>query len=135
MNDCHQGQCEGEADCSKKVKLFCKCKRIKKDFVCSLVQKEKIVIECDEVCRKIQNERLEAQAALLEQQRREEELRNEEEMKKFTRKFKPRRKGKDRFDNKESFENDAHNYKWIWILAVLICIISVAVFYINMNGS
>ncbi|XP_053989635.1 NF-X1-type zinc finger protein NFXL1-like, partial [Hylaeus volcanicus] len=102
VQDCHPGQCKNENECNKKVKLFCSCKRIKKDFVCSTVQKQQIRIQCDDVCKKLKNERSQAEAILLERKRQAEEIRNQEEIEKFERKFKPRRKGKEKFDKKQS---------------------------------
>lgn len=131
MNNCHSGLCTNENECNKKVKLFCPCKRIKKDYVCSVVQKQEISINCDDICIKLKNEKRQAEAALLEQKRQAEEMRNQEEIQKFERKFKSRRKGKDKFDRKQLQEETNSHYMKYWILAVLICLIGFSIYYIN----
>ena len=132
---CHPGPCRNEKECSKKMKLFCECRRIKKEFVCSVVQKEGISIKCDDVCTRLKNERRQAEAALLEQKRRAEEMRNQQEIEKFERKFKPRRKGKDKSDKKLSQNETRGNYWKYWILSVLICLIGVVIFYATIGQS
>lgn len=129
MNNCHQGPCRNENECNKKVKLFCKCKRIKRDFVCSALQKAEIHIKCDDVCDKLKSEKYQAEAALLEQKRQEEEMRNQQEIEKFQRKFKPRRKGKDKFDKMKLQDKTGNNYRIYLILAILICLVGIGIFY------
>jgi len=130
MEDCHPGSCKGGEKCNKKVRLWCKCKRVKKDFLCLYLQKKQINVECDDVCESLRNERKEAQEAMMAKKREMEELRNREEIEKFEKKFKPRRKRKDKHDNlKESQENKEE--KWnIWILAISISIIGITIMYI-----
>lgn len=115
------------------MKLFCECKRIKKDFICSLIQKDEICIKCDDVCNKLKMEKRQAEAALLEQKRQAEEIRNQQEIEKFERKFKPRRKGKDKFDKKQLLNENYNNYRKYWILAILICFIGIAIFYASIQ--
>lgn len=134
INDCHPGVCKNETECGKKVKLFCSCKRIKKDFICSLVQKKEIVIACDAVCEKLKDERRQAQAAIIERKRQAEEMRNQEEIEKYERKFKPKRKGRDKFDNKKFLQKDTgHSYKLFWILGIFLCVAGILIFYVNDN--
>ncbi|KOC62472.1 NF-X1-type zinc finger protein NFXL1 [Habropoda laboriosa] len=135
MNNCHPDLCMNEKECNKKVKLFCACKRIKKDFICSVVQKEEIHIECDNVCIKLKNEKRQAQVALLEQERRAEKIRNQQEIEKFERKFKPRRKGKDKFDKKQLQKKICNSYKKYWILAIFICLIGIVIIYVCVKKS
>lgn len=131
INDCHPGPCKNEKECNKKVKLFCVCRRIKKDFICCVVQKEEISIKCDDICAKLINEKRQAEAALLEQKRQAEEIRNQQEIEKFERKFKPRRKGKDKFDKKQLQNETCNNYRKYWILGILICTIGIVIFYMT----
>lgn len=131
MNDCHPGPCRNENECNKKVKLFCSCRRIKRDFVCSAMQKQQPQIKCDDVCKQLKNEKSQAEAALLEQKRQAEKMRNQEEIEKFERKFKPRRKGKDKFDRKHSQQEANNNYWKYCILGILMCIVGVIVFYVG----
>lgn len=129
MDDCHPGVCKDENVCNKKVKLFCPCKRVKKDFACSSVQKERIEVPCDEVCTKLKKEKSQAEAALLAQKRQAEEIRNQEEIEKFERKFKPRRKGRDKLDRKQLRKEANNNYWKYSILTIFICVIGIAVYY------
>lgn len=133
MNNCHPGPCTNENECNKKIKLFCSCKRIKKDYVCSIVQKQEISIKCDEICIKLKNEKRQAEAALLEQRRQAEEMRNQEEIKKFERKFKSRRKGRDKLDRKLFHEEPCNNYRKCWILTILVALISILIYYVGMT--
>ncbi|RLU26180.1 hypothetical protein DMN91_002346 [Ooceraea biroi] len=131
VNDCHPGGCKGGEDCNKKVRLWCKCKRIKRDFLCSYLQKERINVDCDDVCESLRNERKAAQEAMIAKKREAEELRNREEIEKFEKKFKPRRKRKDKHDSsKESRENGGRRWS-LWILAVAIGIIGVTIVYMT----
>ncbi|KAG5306175.1 NFXL1 protein, partial [Acromyrmex insinuator] len=132
INDCHPGECKGGEGCSKKVRLWCKCKRIKKDFLCSLLQKEQITVACDSVCELLKNERKEAQEAMIAKKLEEEELRNREEIEKFEKKFKPRRKRKDKYENsKQSKENARNKYHIAWILAIIVSIIGIIIVYMT----
>lgn len=128
VNDCHPGTCKGGEECNKKVRLWCKCKRIKKDFLCSLLQKEEITVECDSVCESLKNERKEAQEAMIAKKREAEELRNREEIEKFEKKFKPRRKKKDKNENSKRSQESMRNKYWsIWISAIAISLIGIII--------
>lgn len=135
MHNCHPGLCKNETECNKKVKLFCLCKRIKRDYICSMVQKQQIHIECDDICKKLKIERSQAEAILLEQKRQAEEICNQEEIEKFERKFKPRRKGKDKFNKKQLQRETSSSYWKYWISTILICIIGIGIFYASVQIS
>ncbi|KAK2582699.1 hypothetical protein KPH14_004973 [Odynerus spinipes] len=131
---CHPGECKRQDTCNKKIKLWCKCKRIKKEYICSFVQEKQIVIECDSVCQSLINERNEAKKIKELQRQREEELRNQEEIEKFQRKFKPRRKVKDKLKNKlqNSQTGDDKTYKLLWISSIFVAMISIVGIYVNL---
>lgn len=130
INDCHPGECKNGEECNKKVRLWCKCKRIKKDFLCLLIQREQIIVECDDVCESLKHEKNEAQEAMMAKKREAEELRNREEIEKFEKKFKPRRKRKDKYDNLKQFqENTGYKSKIVWILTIAIGLIGVTIAY------
>ncbi|XP_032670664.1 NF-X1-type zinc finger protein NFXL1 [Odontomachus brunneus] len=132
VNDCHSGTCTKGEECNKKVRLWCKCKRIKKDFLCSLIQKKQITVECDDVCESMKNERNQAQEAMMARKREAEELRNREEIEKFEKKFKPRRKKRDKYDNsKQSQDNTGYKRKIALIVAIIIVLIGVIIAYTN----
>lgn len=129
---CHPGSCKKQNICNKKVKLWCKCKRIKKEYVCSVIQEKQIVVECDSVCQSLIYKKNEANKIKEIQRQREEELRNQEEIEKFQRKFKPRRKVKDKLKNKSSNSKVENRkiYKYLSI-SIFIAIISIVVIYAN----
>ncbi|EFN72938.1 NF-X1-type zinc finger protein NFXL1 [Camponotus floridanus] len=130
INDCHPGECKGQEQCSKKVRLWCKCKRIKKDFLCLRLQKEQITVECDNVCESLKIEKKEAQEAIIAKKREAEELRNREEIEKFEKKFKPRRKRKDKYENSKLSQGNMGNNCWnTWILAIVVSIIGIVIVY------
>ncbi|GAB1864395.1 NF-X1-type zinc finger protein NFXL1 [Camponotus japonicus] len=132
INDCHPGECKGEEQCSKKVRLWCKCKRIKKDFLCLRLQKEQITVECDNVCESLKIEKKEAQEAIIAKKREVEELRNRKEIEKFEKKFKPRRKRKDKYENSKLSQGNMGNNCWnAWILAIIVSIIGIVIVYMT----
>lgn len=136
INECHPGECKGKEQCSKKVRLWCKCKRIKKDFLCLLLQKEQIIVECDNVCESLKIERKEAQEAIIAKKREAEELRNREEIEKFEKKFKPRRKRKDKYENSELSQGNMRNKcRNTWIVAIVVSIIGIVIVYMTSFNS
>ncbi|KAI4480690.1 hypothetical protein M0802_014162 [Mischocyttarus mexicanus] len=132
---CHTGLCKKPDACNKKVKLWCKCKRIKKEYICSVIQEKKIVVECDSICQSLINEKDEANKIKEIQRKREEELRNQEEIEKFQRKFKPRRKAKDKLKKElaNSKEKNSKTYILVLISTIFIAIISIIVIYANLS--
>lgn len=134
MNKCHPGKCQGGERCNKRVKLWCKCKRIKKDYPCSPLQKcfVKITLECDSVCESLKNERKKAEEAIIAKKLEEEKLRNLEEIEKFEKKFKPRRKRKNKYENSDpSQENAKNKCRSAWILAIIVSIIGITIVYMT----
>ncbi|XP_020287861.1 NF-X1-type zinc finger protein NFXL1 isoform X2 [Pseudomyrmex gracilis] len=150
VNDCHSGPCKGGEECSKKIRLWCKCKRIKKDFFCSLLQKEQITVECDNICESLMNERKEAEEARMAKKREVEELRNRKEIEKFQKKFKPRRKRKDKYEKSEQLRENVGTRAWklfkgfffnwnilliivnfVLVVACVICILAIVAMWNN----
>lgn len=101
VDNCHSGNCRSSENCNKRVKVTCKCQRIKLSVLCIQVQKNEIKIECDNECRDIKMEKERVRKIELEKKRKEEELRNQREIEKFERKFKPRRKEKEKLMNND----------------------------------
>ena len=127
IDNCHPGLCKKAESCRKKVKVLCKCKRIKKDFSCLSIRAGEAIVECDEVCRKKKEELDRIKELEQEKKRKEEELKNQKEIEMFEKKFKPKRRGKDRHNNKEESNDNGNSYKWIWIIAVFIIGVSAAI--------
>ena len=133
VENCHSGPCPNPEACSKKVKVFCKCKRIKKDFPCIAVRTGTITVDCDNVCRKIKEEQDKQREIEMARKRQEEEARNQLEVEKFERKFKPRRKGKGRTQMSDDLDTGRSSLfkKAAAAVGILLIAISCAVFYAN----
>lgn len=121
MDDCHPEACKGAEKCNKKVKIWCKCKRLKKDFSCLAVRSGEATVKCDSICEEKKRERIQAQEAEMAKKRKEEELRNQREVEKFERKFKPKRKCKDKNNDEPHAGETRFNYlMWLGILLAII---------------
>ncbi|KAJ3662166.1 hypothetical protein Zmor_006522 [Zophobas morio] len=94
--NCHSGPCPNSELCRRKVKVTCKCKRLKKEFSCELMRSNVAKVECDEVCAQKKSEERRLQQIVSEQKRREEELRNEKELAKYKKLFENKKKGRER---------------------------------------
>lgn len=84
---CHPNNCPTNEVCKKKVTIRCFCKRIKREYLCNAVTSNKIAIECDEICKELQEKE---KAALLAEEKRkkhEEQKKQEEELEEFKRKM------------------------------------------------
>lgn len=112
------------------MKVWCKCKRLKKDFSCLVVRTGEAVVKCDDVCQEKKKERVLAQEAELSRKKKEEEIKNQREVEKFERKFKPRRKCKDKSNDEPTVEESRYNYV-VWILAVLVIVVAGLVTFFN----
>ncbi|XP_024944259.1 NF-X1-type zinc finger protein NFXL1 isoform X2 [Cephus cinctus] len=126
IDNCHPGECQGASGCNKKVKLHCKCKRIKKDFSCALVRINKAFVDCDNVCQEKKEERRRAHELEMEKKRKEDEIKNQKEIEQFERKFiKSKRKGKDKVPM-EVLKKNASGRMWTNIFQIVTVIILVA---------
>merc|ERR1719427_2046388 len=73
--DCHHGDCLTNEQCTKKITLKCKCKRIKKEIRCQqLYIDDKIQqnIKCDDVCKQLKKNRAKELQQAAEEKRKEE---------------------------------------------------------------
>ena len=48
---CHSGACSDPAQCRKKVKITCACKRLKEEFKCNQAFGKSNLVACDENCK------------------------------------------------------------------------------------
>ncbi|CAH1179658.1 unnamed protein product [Phaedon cochleariae] len=119
--NCHLGECPNADLCKKKVKITCKCKRIRKEFSCESVRKKLAVVECDEICLKKKEEDRKIREAAEEQRRVEEELKNKKELEKYQKMFEGKKKQRDRRSMED--EEQIGFVKKYWIS--MICSISV----------
>lgn len=130
--NCHSGECPDYELCQKKVKLFCKCHRIRREISCALVRENKTKVECDAECFQKNSEKLKAKELQLLELRREEERRNQEELERFQKKFGPHKKNR----NRRQTENDSGNVKsskTVWILGIVVVALSLFVTF-NWNN-
>ncbi|KAK6628816.1 hypothetical protein RUM43_002632 [Polyplax serrata] len=125
---CHPGDCPDPNSCKKKVKLSCKCGRLKKDLPCDVVRLEKKTrIECDAVCLSILEEEKKVREQEMEKKRIEEERKNREEVEKFERKLQQgRRKQRERYEPKE--EPSFLSRRWPVLLGVFVALVAVTFF-------
>ncbi|XP_026478578.1 NF-X1-type zinc finger protein NFXL1-like [Ctenocephalides felis] len=131
QNNCHSGECQGADKCHKKVKLYCPCKRIKREFTCDKVRMKIAQVDCDDTCQeKKQNEEKllheqEVQRKLLE------EMKNKTEVELFEKKF----SGKRKYRQKAIYaDEDSANSNWLKLMAISFAIISgviAAILYVQ----
>lgn len=114
---CHSGPCPNPEQCKKKVKIFCACKRIKKEISCESVRNNTVAIECDEVCKLNQEQVKKVREIELEAKRKEEELRNAKELEEYQKKFQGRKKYKEKRRHDETEEKSFLKKYWMFILA------------------
>ncbi|XP_050511644.1 NF-X1-type zinc finger protein NFXL1 [Diabrotica virgifera virgifera] len=128
-SNCHPGPCPNADQCKKKVKVSCKCKRIKKEFSCETVRKNEAVVPCDEVCEAKKEENRKLRQAAEEQKRIEEEAKNKKELEKYQKMFEGKKKSKERRRYDDEVE-DSFIKKYLYvILAVLFLVISGVVYF------
>lgn len=133
VDNCHSGECrDGTKACAKRVKVNCKCLRLKKSFACVEVQKGGIVVDCDEECKKLLAEKVRSREIEVMRKLREEEIRNQREIEKFERKFKPKKKVKDKFENIQDIKGGHTNF-WVKVFGggIVCSLIVLITFYIT----
>lgn len=80
---CHQGACSRPAECKKKVKISCKCKRKKEEFKCFQAFGKNSMVSCDKDCKENnKNEQSQGNSINVET---EEQRRNRKEAELFER--------------------------------------------------
>lgn len=119
-SNCHSGSCPNPEQCKKKVKVFCACKRIKKEFSCETVRNGKAEVPCDETCneKKLANERVEKS----EKDKRllEEKIKNEKELEKYEKLFHGKKKNKEKRTKEDVIEKSL--LERYWMLFTMLCL-------------
>ncbi|KAL1517103.1 hypothetical protein ABEB36_000911 [Hypothenemus hampei] len=128
--NCHPGDCPLADLCKKKIKITCKCRRLKKEFQCETVRKGLAIIECDEVCLEIQMEEEKKKVIEDELRRKEEMARMQKELEMFEKKFSGKKKNREKKVYSESTDDGFLRKYWIYLLAVFILIVSFMVYYL-----
>lgn len=121
---CHSGPCPNSELCKKKVKIFCACKRIRKEFSCELVRNKSAIINCDEMCEQKKKEEKKQHELESEAKKKEEELRNAKELEQFQKKFQTKKKYKDKKINCDREEQSFLKKYWIIFTALLVVILA-----------
>ncbi|XP_014247363.1 NF-X1-type zinc finger protein NFXL1-like [Cimex lectularius] len=127
-SNCHKGECPNADRCRKKVKVNCKCKRIKKDVICHL--KNETEINCDETCEALKKEKELKKLKELEEESLAERLRNQKELEMYEKRL---HGGKKQRTRRRDFQDDSKpsfisQYKFS-IFACFFLIVSSAVYY------
>ncbi|XP_059473634.1 NF-X1-type zinc finger protein NFXL1 [Neocloeon triangulifer] len=81
--DCHSGECPNPESCKKRVKVFCPCKRLKKELQCCAVRDGSVSVSCDDTCKERLAKEKEEREREAERVRAEKERKEKEELEKF----------------------------------------------------
>lgn len=127
-SNCHSGDCPNPESCKKKVKIFCKCKRLKKEFQCEAIRKGLAIVECDDTCKQKQEEERKQRETENEIRKKEEEIRSQRELEQYEKKFSGRKKVKDKrvFDDNE--EDSFIRKYWLIFASGFLVLTSVVVY-------
>ncbi|XP_043918359.1 NF-X1-type zinc finger protein NFXL1 [Protopterus annectens] len=124
---CHPGKCLDL--CSQKVKIRCPCRRIKKEVLCSKVQKGESQLQCDTVCSEIKKKVSEVKEAEVKAALELERQRQQAELEAFENRRKGRRKKNKRKNEDEVEETMWQKYKYVF-MPLFGVIIAVVAFYL-----
>ncbi|KAK7868185.1 hypothetical protein R5R35_003052 [Gryllus longicercus] len=117
---CHVGDCPDAALCRKKVKIHCKCHRMRVEFTCDLVRAGNAKVECDELCLKQKEEEEKARAIAKMQKEEEEARKNQEEMERFQKKLQGRKKQRQKFQEEKEAQRSIFAQYWIWFCSLAV---------------
>lgn len=126
--NCHSGSCLEGIPCKKKVKVFCICKRLKKEINCDTVRNGEVKIQCDEVCEKLKEESDRKNKILMEEKAKQEEMKNKEELEKYMKKFGGKKKNKEKRNNSIDDEESFLKKYSVPLSALVVLIISLLTF-------
>ena len=124
---CHPEPCLEQA-CKKKIKITCKCKRLKKEFVCETVRNKETVLECDEECLQKKLEEDEARRIKNEKMLKEEEIKNKIELEKYEKMFKGKKKVKGKRSHEETQEKNLIQQHMFLLVTLLIVSLSISTY-------
>ncbi|XP_060580770.1 NF-X1-type zinc finger protein NFXL1-like [Ruditapes philippinarum] len=127
---CHAGKCVKPEDCEVKVKVRCKCRRLKRDVKCKDRVKEEGKLLCDDVCKSEMEKKKKKEEEVDREKKLEEEQKQKAELEKYERKM----RGKSRKPRKQQEvvedETFLQKYKTWLILSVSIVVLAVFVYYV-----
>nr|XP_023021206.1 NF-X1-type zinc finger protein NFXL1 [Leptinotarsa decemlineata] len=128
--NCHSGPCPNPEGCKKKVKITCKCKRLKKEFSCETVRKKLALIDCDDVCFSKKEEERKIREAADEQRKKEEEMRQRKELEKYQKMFEGKKKSREKRKYNDDEEVGLVKKYWFIIISVALLVLSLVVYFI-----
>lgn len=130
-NICHPGECP-QTVCNQKVKVYCPCKRRKKETRCSLLQADETTLECDEKCKELKNEeekvKEEREAAI-----KAEEMRKQQEELDWLKRKTEGRKRKQRKVKIEEETSLFSKYKVVIFSSIFVALLSILILYLALK--
>ncbi|XP_076265116.1 NF-X1-type zinc finger protein NFXL1 [Rhynchophorus ferrugineus] len=125
--NCHSGDCPNPELCKKKMKITCKCKRLKKEFQCEAIRKGLAVVECDDVCKQKQEEERKKRDAEEAIKLKERQLKEQKELEEYEKKYGGKKRSKKRNVNEEVESQSSTGKYWI-IIALFIGVTSLVIY-------
>lgn len=128
--NCHSGPCPNPELCKKKVKLTCKCRRIKKEFSCETIQKNSVQVNCDVECAKKNEEKLRIQKAMEEQKAKEQEEKDKRELERYQKMFEGKKKFKDRKMKEAEEKISFFGRYWAVLVSMFLVPLAISIYLI-----
>lgn len=127
---CHVGDCPDSEKCSKKTKVYCSCRRIKKEVRCDVGRSLEFSLVCDETCQsqKSHKEKVQAEEAKRRRAKEEEEARLEAE--RFQKKIEGTGRRKNRGRNLGEVAETNNHSSFFYMVIMAIAVVFVASLYI-----
>uniref|UniRef100_A0A1S4GP15 Uncharacterized protein n=2 Tax=Anopheles gambiae TaxID=7165 RepID=A0A1S4GP15_ANOGA len=124
---CHPGRCPNPEQCSKKVKVACKCGQRKVEVSCK-VARATPTLDCDQQCEAVRAQKQEEQERKEREARAEEELQNQRELEEYERKF-GKRKHRER--KRHQVQQEEKGTHWaVYVAPVVAVLIGVALYFL-----
>jgi len=114
--------------CKKKIKISCKCKRLRKEFQCETVRKGLAVVECDEVCLQKLTEEQKKKEADDEIRRQEEQVKNQKELEMYEKKFTGKKKSREKKMLADQSEQSLVKKYWMVLASVFVVMTSLVIY-------
>ncbi|XP_050311895.1 NF-X1-type zinc finger protein NFXL1 [Anthonomus grandis grandis] len=127
-SNCHSGECPKEV-CKKKVKVTCKCKRIKKEFQCDTVRNNGALVKCDEVCLEKQAEELKRREKEEQIRLQQEEMKNQKDLEEYQKKFSKKSRKFRKNDQGEQEETSFLKKHLVLLMGTLLVAVTSLVAY------
>ncbi|XP_066250881.1 NF-X1-type zinc finger protein NFXL1 [Euwallacea similis] len=127
-SNCHSGDCPNPELCKKKMKVTCKCRRLKKEFQCETIRKGLAIVKCDEVCLQKQAEDKKKRDVEDEIRKKEEDLKNQKELEMYQKKFAGKKKNREKKIYADEDNGGFIGRYWVALISLFIIVTSVIVY-------